>query len=63
MWGDLTAGVLACGMDKTKKLSLLIDIGTNGEIALGNKDWMISSAASAGPAFEGSGVTSGDARL
>ena len=34
-------------MDKTKKLSLLIDIGTNGEIALGNKDWMISSAASA----------------
>ena len=57
--GDLTAGVLACGMDKTDKLSLLIDIGTNGEIALGNKDWLISSAASAGPAFEGSGVTSG----
>ena len=57
--GDLTAGVLACGMDKTEKLSLLIDIGTNGEIALGNKDWMISCAASAGPCFEGSGVTCG----
>lgn len=57
--GDLTAGVLACGMDKTEKLSLLIDIGTNGEIVLGNKDWLISCAASAGPAFEGSGVTSG----
>lgn len=57
--GDLTAGVLACGMDKTEKLSLLIDIGTNGEIVLGNKDWLISCAASAGPCFEGSGVTSG----
>lgn len=57
--GDLTAGALACGMDKTEKLSLLIDIGTNGEIVLGNKDWLISCAASAGPCFEGSGVTSG----
>ena len=57
--GDITAGVLACGMDRTEKLSLLIDIGTNGEIVLGNKDWMISVAASAGPCFEGSGVTCG----
>ncbi|HAH21146.1 MAG: hypothetical protein A2Y00_00635 [Omnitrophica WOR_2 bacterium GWF2_43_52] len=57
--GDITAGVLACGMDKTEKLSLLIDIGTNGEIVLGNKDWLISAAASAGPCFEGSGVTCG----
>lgn len=57
--GDITAGVLACGMYKTDKLSLLIDIGTNGEIVLGSKDWMVAAAASAGPAFEGSGVTSG----
>ena len=57
--GDITAGVLACGMDKTEKLSLLIDIGTNGEIVLGSKDWLIACAASAGPAFEGSGVTCG----
>ena len=57
--GDLTAGVLACGMDKTEKLSMLIDIGTNGEIALGNKDWLIVCAASAGPCFEGSGVSCG----
>lgn len=57
--GDITAGVLACGMDKTDKLSLLIDIGTNGEIVLGSKDWLIACAASAGPAFEGSGVTCG----
>jgi uncharacterized 2Fe-2S/4Fe-4S cluster protein (DUF4445 family) len=57
--GDITAGVLACGMDRTEKLGLLIDIGTNGEMVLGNKEWMISCAASAGPCFEGSGVTSG----
>lgn len=57
--GDITAGVLSCGMDKTEKLSLLIDIGTNGEIVLGNKDWMIADSASAGPCFEGSGVTCG----
>jgi len=57
--GDITAGILACGMDKSEKLSLLIDIGTNGEIVIGNKDWMISCSASAGPAFEGTGAESG----
>jgi uncharacterized 2Fe-2S/4Fe-4S cluster protein (DUF4445 family) len=57
--GDITAGVLSCGMDTTKKLTLLIDIGTNGEIVLGNKDWLVCAAASAGPAFEGSGLTCG----
>ncbi len=57
--GDITAGVLASGINRTKKLSLLIDIGTNGEIVLGNKEWLVSCAASAGPAFEGSGVTCG----
>lgn len=57
--GDVTAGVLACGLDTEEELCLLIDIGTNGEIVLGNREWMISSAASAGPAFEGSGVSCG----
>jgi len=57
--GDITAGVLSCGMDTTEKMTLLIDIGTNGEIVLGNKDWLICAAASAGPAFEGSGVVCG----
>lgn len=56
---DITAGVLACGISDEKDLSLLIDVGTNGEIVLGNREWMISSAASAGPAFEGSGVFCG----
>ncbi len=57
--GDVVAGVLACGLDKEKDLCILIDIGTNGEIVLGNHEFLISASASAGPAFEGSGVTCG----
>ena len=57
--GDTTAGVLSSGLYKENDLSILIDIGTNGEIVLGNKDFLVAAAASAGPAFEGSGVTSG----
>ena len=57
--GDATAGVLSCGLDSTEDLSILIDIGTNGEIVLGNRDFLISASASAGPAFEGSGVSCG----
>lgn len=57
--GDLTAGVLACGMHRREEICLLIDVGTNGEIALGNSEFLVCAAASAGPAFEGSGVTCG----
>jgi uncharacterized 2Fe-2S/4Fe-4S cluster protein (DUF4445 family) len=57
--GDITAGVIACGISDSDELSLLIDIGTNGELVLGSKEWLISCAASAGPAFEGSGVSCG----
>ncbi|MBN2097413.1 MAG: DUF4445 domain-containing protein [Candidatus Omnitrophica bacterium] len=57
--GDITAGVLACGLNRTDKMTMLIDVGTNGEIVLGNQDWLVSCAASAGPAFEGSGVKCG----
>ena len=57
--GDITAGVLASAMHRSKDINLLIDIGTNGEIVLGNKDWLIGCAASAGPAFEGSGMSCG----
>jgi len=57
--GDITAGVLACGLNRASKLTMLIDVGTNGEIVLGNKEWMVSCAASAGPAFEGGGVKCG----
>jgi len=57
--GDVTAGVLSCGLHKQPKTSILIDIGTNGEVVLGNNEFLIGCAASAGPAFEGSGVNSG----
>lgn len=57
--GDTTSGVLSSGLYKERDLCLLIDIGTNGEIALGNKDFLVACAASAGPAFEGSGVSCG----
>lgn len=57
--GDITAGILYCGLDEKEELSMLIDIGTNGEIVIGNKEFLVSAAASAGPAFEGSGVSCG----
>jgi uncharacterized 2Fe-2S/4Fe-4S cluster protein (DUF4445 family) len=56
---DISAGVLASGMYDTDKLTLFIDVGTNGELVLGNRDWLITCACSAGPAFEGSGVRHG----
>jgi uncharacterized 2Fe-2S/4Fe-4S cluster protein (DUF4445 family) len=57
--GDTTAGLLSSGIYRNKELGILIDIGTNGEIALGNEEFLIAAAASAGPAFEGSGLTCG----
>lgn len=50
---DILAGILAGGMDEKKDISLLIDLGTNGEIVLGNREKMIACATAAGPAFEG----------
>ncbi len=57
--GDITAGVLASGIDDSAQLSMLIDVGTNGEIVLGNNDWLVCCSASAGPAFEGGGTKCG----
>jgi uncharacterized 2Fe-2S/4Fe-4S cluster protein (DUF4445 family) len=56
---DITAGVLSSGLSQTDKLTLFMDIGTNGETVLGNADWLITCACSAGPAFEGAGVLYG----
>jgi uncharacterized 2Fe-2S/4Fe-4S cluster protein (DUF4445 family) len=56
---DITAGVLAAGLHTSEALTLFIDVGTNGEIVLGNQDWLVTCACSAGPAFEGAGVVSG----
>ncbi|MBI2252151.1 MAG: DUF4445 domain-containing protein [Armatimonadetes bacterium] len=57
--GDITAGVLASGMNKDSDISILIDIGTNGEVVLGNNEWLVGCSCSAGPAFEGGGVKCG----
>ncbi len=51
--GDLIAGALAAGIDEKDEISLLLDIGTNGEMILGNKDWLLAGAGAAGPALEG----------
>ncbi len=57
--GDVTAGVLASGMYKSDKLTLYLDVGTNGEIVLGNKEWLMACSCSAGPAFEGGTIQHG----
>ncbi len=57
--GDIVAGVMGSGMYRTEKLSLFLDIGTNAEVVIGNKDWMACAACSAGPAFEGGGIEFG----
>ena len=57
--GDIVAGVHACQMAKSDRVSLFIDIGTNGEIVVGNREWMVCAACSAGPAFEGGGIKYG----
>jgi uncharacterized 2Fe-2S/4Fe-4S cluster protein (DUF4445 family) len=56
---DIVAGILASGMDREEEVSLFIDLGTNGEVVLGNREWMISCSTSAGPCFEGGGLSCG----
>ncbi len=57
--GDIVAGVMGSGMYRTEKITLFIDIGTNAEIVIGNREWLASAACSAGPAFEGGGILHG----
>jgi len=57
--GDIVAGVMGSGMYRSEALTLFMDIGTNAEIVIGNRDWMACAACSAGPAFEGGGITFG----
>ena len=59
MGGDITAGTLASGIWDSDALSLFIDLGTNGEIVFGNRDFLVSCACSAGPAFEGGDISCG----
>ena len=57
--GDITAGTLAAGIWDKEEMSLFIDLGTNGELVFGNRDFLMSCACSAGPAFEGGDISSG----
>jgi len=57
--GDLTAGILATGLHEFDGTGMLVDFGTNGEIIVGNRDWLMACSASAGPALEGAGVECG----
>ncbi len=57
--GDIVSGILYTNLAHKDDIILFLDIGTNGEIILGNKDWMVGCACSAGPSFEGGGITFG----
>ncbi len=56
---DITSGVVSSGMIDVGDITLFIDVGTNGEMVLGDGSWLITCACSAGPAFEGAGVVDG----
>ncbi len=56
---DISAGVFSSGLDNTSLVTLFMDVGTNGETVMGNHQWLITCACSAGPAFEGAGVLHG----
>ena len=57
--GDIVAGIMGTGMYRSEELTLFLDIGTNAELVIGNKDWLACTACSAGPAFEGGGIEFG----
>lgn len=57
--GDIVCGVVSCRISKRERVSVLIDLGTNGEIVVGNKEFLVCAACSAGPAFEGGGIKCG----
>jgi uncharacterized 2Fe-2S/4Fe-4S cluster protein (DUF4445 family) len=57
--GDIVSGILGSGVFQKEALTLYMDIGTNGEIVLGNRDWLACAACSMGPAFEGGGIKHG----
>ncbi len=57
--GDVVAGILATGMHRDGGVSLLVDVGTNAEIVLGNQEWLVVCAGAAGPALESGGAKAG----
>lgn len=61
--GDIVAGILACPGFETEEICLLVDLGTNGEMVLGNDEKLIVTSTAAGPAFEGGNITHGTASI
>ncbi len=60
---DIVSGIVAVGMDLSEKPCVLIDLGTNGEMAVGNRDRIMVASAAAGPAFEGGNISCGTAGI
>lgn len=60
---DIVSGIVACGMDQSEEICLLVDLGTNGEMAIGNRDRILSASTAAGPAFEGGNISCGVAGI
>lgn len=60
---DIVSGIVETGMHKKEEITILVDVGTNGEIAIGNKDKILVTSAAAGPAFEGSNIDCGVAAV
>ncbi|KJR40524.1 metal-binding protein [Candidatus Magnetoovum chiemensis] len=57
--GDITSGILASKMHRNSEIALFMDIGTNAEVVIGNNEWLMTAACSAGPCFEGGGIKYG----
>lgn len=57
--GDITAGLLSCGIHRQQNPCLFLDLGTNGEMAIGSREGFVTCAVAAGPAFEGGEITCG----
>ena len=56
---DIVSGIIACGMDQSDEICILVDLGTNGEMAIGNRDRIVCASTAAGPAFEGGNISCG----
>lgn len=61
--GDIVSGIYACDMDLLEKAVLFVDLGTNGEMAVGSKNGMLVTSTAAGPAFEGVGISCGGSSI
>ena len=57
--GDITSGILALGLHKSEDVNVFLDIGTNGELIIGNRDFLVAGAGAAGPALEGEVIRTG----